>query len=77
MAQADSGAPWSARDVLDRRGPGRAAENVLHADQYTLQWHRIIPHNSTVHGTCLVPGGAPTFHRGLSALMKVDGHERQ
>ena len=22
--------------------------------------------------TCLVPGGAPTFHRGLSALMKVD-----
>jgi alkylhydroperoxidase/carboxymuconolactone decarboxylase family protein YurZ len=26
---------------------------------------------------CLVPGGAPTFHRGLSALMKVDGHERQ
>jgi alkylhydroperoxidase/carboxymuconolactone decarboxylase family protein YurZ len=23
--------------------------------------------------TCLVPGGAPTFHRGLSALMKVDG----
>jgi len=21
--------------------------------------------------TCLVPGGAPTFHRGLSALMKV------
>ena len=26
--------------------------------------------------TCLVPGGAPTFHRGLSALMAVDGHER-
>ena len=25
--------------------------------------------------TCLVPGGAPTFHRGLSALMKVDEHE--
>jgi alkylhydroperoxidase/carboxymuconolactone decarboxylase family protein YurZ len=22
--------------------------------------------------TCLIPGGAPTFHRGLSALMKVD-----
>ena len=22
--------------------------------------------------TCLVPGGAPTFHRGLSALMAVD-----
>ena len=21
--------------------------------------------------TCLVPGGAPTFHRGLSALMEV------
>jgi alkylhydroperoxidase/carboxymuconolactone decarboxylase family protein YurZ len=21
--------------------------------------------------TCLVPGGAPTFHRGLSALMKL------
>jgi alkylhydroperoxidase/carboxymuconolactone decarboxylase family protein YurZ len=26
--------------------------------------------------TCLVPGGAPTFHRGLSALMKVDEPER-
>ena len=25
--------------------------------------------------TCLVPGGAPTFHRGLSALMQVDGDE--
>ena len=23
--------------------------------------------------TCLVPGGAPTFHRGLTALMKVGG----
>jgi alkylhydroperoxidase/carboxymuconolactone decarboxylase family protein YurZ len=23
--------------------------------------------------TCLVPGGAPTFHRGLSALIEVDG----
>jgi alkylhydroperoxidase/carboxymuconolactone decarboxylase family protein YurZ len=23
--------------------------------------------------TCLVPGGAPTFHRGLTALMQVDG----
>jgi len=23
--------------------------------------------------TCLVPGGAPTFHRGLSALMEVKG----
>jgi len=22
--------------------------------------------------TCLVPGGAPTFHRGLGALMEVD-----
>ena len=22
--------------------------------------------------TCMVPGGAPTFHRGLSALMEVD-----
>jgi alkylhydroperoxidase/carboxymuconolactone decarboxylase family protein YurZ len=22
--------------------------------------------------TCLVPGGAPTFHRGLSALLEVD-----
>jgi hypothetical protein len=21
--------------------------------------------------TCLVPGGAPTFHRGLSALLEV------
>lgn len=27
--------------------------------------------------TCLVPGGAPTFHRGLSALMQVDGSERR
>ena len=26
--------------------------------------------------TCLVPGGAPTFHRVLSALMQVDGNER-
>ena len=25
--------------------------------------------------TCLVPGGAPTFHRGLSALLKVDDDE--
>jgi len=25
-----------------------------------------------VLATCLVPGGAPTFHRGLSALLKVD-----
>jgi alkylhydroperoxidase/carboxymuconolactone decarboxylase family protein YurZ len=23
--------------------------------------------------TCMVPGGAPTFHRGLSALMEVTG----
>ena len=23
--------------------------------------------------TCLVPGGAPTFHRGLSALLEVTG----
>jgi alkylhydroperoxidase/carboxymuconolactone decarboxylase family protein YurZ len=23
--------------------------------------------------TCLVPGGAPTFHRGLGALLEVDG----
>ena len=23
--------------------------------------------------TCMVPGGAPTFHRGLSALMEVKG----
>jgi alkylhydroperoxidase/carboxymuconolactone decarboxylase family protein YurZ len=23
--------------------------------------------------TCLVPGGAPTFHRGLGALMEVKG----
>ena len=22
--------------------------------------------------TCMVPGGAPTFHRGLSALLEVD-----
>ena len=26
--------------------------------------------------TCLVPGGAPTFHRGLTALMAVDEPER-
>jgi len=26
---------------------------------------------------CLVPGGAPTFHRGLSALMQVDGSDRR
>ena len=25
--------------------------------------------------TCLVPGGAPTFHRGLSALLEVDQHK--
>jgi len=24
--------------------------------------------------TCLVPGGAPTFHRGLSALLEVDAN---
>jgi alkylhydroperoxidase/carboxymuconolactone decarboxylase family protein YurZ len=23
--------------------------------------------------TCLIPGGAPTFHRGLSALLEVEG----
>ena len=23
--------------------------------------------------TCLVPGGAPTFHRGLAALIELDG----
>jgi alkylhydroperoxidase/carboxymuconolactone decarboxylase family protein YurZ len=23
--------------------------------------------------TCLIPGGAPTFHRGLSALLEVSG----
>ena len=23
--------------------------------------------------TCLVPGGAPTFHRGLGALLEVKG----
>jgi alkylhydroperoxidase/carboxymuconolactone decarboxylase family protein YurZ len=21
--------------------------------------------------TCMIPGGAPTFHRGLSALMEI------
>jgi alkylhydroperoxidase/carboxymuconolactone decarboxylase family protein YurZ len=26
--------------------------------------------------TCLIPGGAPTFHRGLSALLRVDEPER-
>jgi len=26
--------------------------------------------------TCLVPGGAPTFHRGLSALLEVDADDR-
>ena len=25
--------------------------------------------------TCLVPGGAPTFHRGLSALLEVNDDE--
>jgi alkylhydroperoxidase/carboxymuconolactone decarboxylase family protein YurZ len=24
--------------------------------------------------TCLIPGGAPTFHRGLSALLELDDH---
>jgi alkylhydroperoxidase/carboxymuconolactone decarboxylase family protein YurZ len=27
--------------------------------------------------TCLVPGGAPTFFRGLSALMEVDGDAQE
>ena len=27
--------------------------------------------------TCLVPGGAPTFHRGLSALIELDGERKQ
>ena len=27
--------------------------------------------------TCLVPGGAPTFHRGLSALLEVDAHGKK
>ena len=27
--------------------------------------------------TCLVPSGAPTIHRGLSALMQVDGSDRR
>jgi alkylhydroperoxidase/carboxymuconolactone decarboxylase family protein YurZ len=25
-----------------------------------------------VLGTCLIPGGAPTFHRGLSALLELE-----
>src|SRR5262245_49121257 len=25
--------------------------------------------------TCMVPGGAPTFHRGLSALIELDAEE--
>src|SRR5215472_5079942 len=27
--------------------------------------------------TCLVPGGAPTFHRGLTALIELDGERKQ
>jgi hypothetical protein len=27
--------------------------------------------------TCMVPGGAPTFHRGLSALIEFDAEEAQ
>ena len=27
--------------------------------------------------TCLVPGGAPTFHRGLTALIELDGEHGQ
>lgn len=27
--------------------------------------------------TCLIPGGAPTFHRGLSALLEVKGDGRR
>src|SRR5262245_4138802 len=27
--------------------------------------------------TCLVPGGAPTFHCGLSALIELDGERKQ
>jgi len=27
--------------------------------------------------TCLVPGGAPTFHRGLTALIELDGERTQ
>jgi alkylhydroperoxidase/carboxymuconolactone decarboxylase family protein YurZ len=27
--------------------------------------------------TCLVPGGAPTFHRGLTALIELDGERGQ
>ena len=27
--------------------------------------------------TCLVPGGAPTFHRGLTALIELDGDRGQ
>jgi len=26
--------------------------------------------------TCMIPGGAPTFHRGLSALMEVKAEPR-
>jgi alkylhydroperoxidase/carboxymuconolactone decarboxylase family protein YurZ len=25
--------------------------------------------------TCMVPGGAPTFHRGLCALIELDAQE--
>ena len=27
--------------------------------------------------TCLVPGGSPTFHRGLTALIELDGERGQ
>ena len=53
------------------------------ADQGALVGHmeRAIRFGATkeelfeVMETCLVPGGAPTFHRGVSALMKVGDHE--
>jgi alkylhydroperoxidase/carboxymuconolactone decarboxylase family protein YurZ len=50
------------------------------ADQAGLVAHmkRAMRHGATkeelleVLETCLVPGGAPTFHRGLSALLAID-----
>jgi len=70
-----------------RRVPVKVREFVAIAllafrgsDQAGLVAHmkRAIRHGATkeelleVLETCLVPGGAPTFHRGLSALLKVD-----
>jgi peptide/nickel transport system substrate-binding protein len=61
-AAATSRRPWAqarALDAEERKRHLRAFEKRLLDDEahyiYTLQWHRIIPHNSKVRGWTITP----------------------